>query len=357
MSTEPQTQLDQAKLGALAGKVLGDTAGALGVLLSYIGDQIGVYRALEEAGPCTAGQLADKCGLNERYLLEWLSATTSLGYVTYEPEGESFSLSPEQAAVFAREGDPTCMQGGFQSVVGEFAQYEKAVDVFRSGEGRPWGDHHSCLFCGTDRFFKPGYNANLLEQWIPALEGVDAKLQAGGKVADVGCGYGSSTILMAKHYPNSVIHGFDFHELSIVAARESAEKEGVSNVEFFVSDAASMPDDGYDLACIFDALHDMGDPVGAASSICRAIKPDGTFMVVEPMAGDSLKENQHVLASLFYGFSTLVCVPTSKSQNVGLALGAQAGQKRLTEVLNQAGFNDVRRATETPTNMVLEARI
>ncbi len=357
MSTEPQTQLDQAKLEALAGKVLGDTAGALGVLLSYIGDQTGVYRALEEAGPCTAGQLADKCGLNERYLLEWLSATTSLGYVTYEPEGESFSLSPEQAAVFAREGDPTCMQGGFQSVVGEFAQYEKAVDVFRSGEGWPWGDHHSCLFCGTDRFFKPGYNANLLEQWIPALEGVDAKLQAGGKVADVGCGYGSSTILMAKHYPNSVIHGFDFHEPSIVAARESAEKEGVSNVEFFVSDAASMPDDGYDLACIFDALHDMGDPVGAASSICRAIKTDGTFMVVEPMAGDSLKENQHVLASLFYGFSTLVCVPTSKSQNVGLALGAQAGQKRLTEVLNQAGFNDVRRATETPTNMVLEARI
>jgi hypothetical protein len=223
---------------------------------------------LEEAGQCTAGQLADKCGLNERYLLEWLSATTSLGYVTYEPEGELFSLSPEQAAVFAREGDPTCMHGGFQCIIGEFAQYERAVDVFRSGQGRPWGDHHSCLFCGTDRFFKPGYNANLLEQRIPALEGVDAKLQAGGKVADVGCGYGSSTILMAKHYPHSMIHGFDFHEPSIVAAREYAEKESVSNVEFFVSDAASMPDDGYDLACIFDALHDMGDPVGATSSIC-----------------------------------------------------------------------------------------
>ena len=357
MSTEPQTQLDPAKLEALAGKVLGDTAGALGVLLSYIGDQTGVYRALEEAGPCTADQLADKCGLSKRYLLEWLSANTSLGYVTYEPEGELFSLSLEQAAVFAREGDPTCMQGGFQCIVGEYAQYEKAVDIFRSGEGRPWGDHHSCLFCGTDRFFKPGYNANLLEQWIPALEGVDAKLQVGGKVADVGCGYGSSTILMAQHYPNSVIHGFDFHEPSIVAAREYAEKESVSNVEFFVSDAASLPNNGYELACIFDALHDMGDPVGVASSIRQVLNPDGTFMVVEPMAEDALKNNQNVLAGLFYGFSTLVCVPTSKSQNVGLALGAQAGQKRLTEVLNQAGFSNVRRVTETPTNMVLEARI
>jgi SAM-dependent methyltransferase len=213
------------------------------------------------------------------------------------------------------------------------------------------------LFCGTDRFFKPGYNANLLEQWIPALEGVDAKLQVGGKVADVGCGYGSSTILMAKHYPNSVIHGFDFHEPSIVAARESAEKEGVSNVEFFVSDAASMPDDGYDLACIFDALHDMGDPVGATSSIC------GRSNRTEPSWWSSLWLGT---ASRTIGTCWPVCFtasqpwcmfPPSKSKNVGLALGAQAGQKRLTEVLNQAGFSNVRRATETPTNMVLKARL
>ena len=357
MNSEPQTQLDQAKLEALGGKVLGDTAGALGLLLAYIGDQTGVYRTLEEAGSCTVEQLAQKCSMNERYLLEWLSANTSLGYVTYEPEGELFSLSPEQAAVFSHDGDPTCMQGGFQAIVGEYAQYEKALDVFRSGEGRPWGDHHSCLFCGTDRFFKPGYNANLLEHWIPALEGVDAKLQAGGKVADVGCGFGTSTVLLSQHYPNSVIHGYDIHEPSIVEARERAEKQGVSNVEFHVRDADSIPNNGYDLACIFDALHDMGDPVGVATSIRRALNPDGTFMVVEPMAADDLKDNQNVLASVFYGFSTLICVPTSKSQKIGLALGAQAGQKRLTDVLNQAGFSNVQRATETTTNMVLEARI
>ena len=351
-----QIQINQTKLEELSGKVLADTAGALGVLLAYIGDQTGVYRSLEKHGPSTARELAEISGLNERYLLEWLSANTSLGYVSYDPDEEQFSLSPEQAAIFAHEGEPTCMQGGFQGIVGEYAQYEKAVDVFRTGKGRPWGDHHSCLFCGTDRFFKPGYNANLIENWIPSLEGVDGKLKKGGKAADIGCGFGSSTILMAKHYPNSVIHGFDFHEPSIIEARTRAEKDGISNIEFHVSDASAIPNNGYDLACIFDALHDMGDPVGAAASIRNALNEDGTFMVVEPLAEDDLKDNQNILASVFYGFSTLICVPTSKSQNIGLGLGAQAGQKRLTEVLNEAGFSQVRRATETPANMVLEAR-
>ena len=348
-------QFNQAKFDELFGKVLGDVGGAVGLLMAYIGDQAGVYESLESRGPSTADELATETGLNPRYLLEWLSSNAALGYISYDPAESTFSLSPEQAAIFSHEGEPTCMQGFFQAVVAQYETHEIATEVFQSGRGRPWSEQSSCCFCGTDRFFRSGYAANLVENWIPSLEGVEAKLQSGAIVADIGCGYGSSTILMAQSYPNSKIYGFDFHEPSIEVARKKAAEAGVTNVEFQVCPAKEVPANEYDLACIFDALHDMGDPVGAAAHIKSVLKADGTFMVVEPMAADRLGDNLNVLAGIFYGFSTLVCVPTSKSQEVGLGLGAQAGEARLTSVLNEAGFSNVSRATETPTNMVLEA--
>ncbi|VAW08187.1 hypothetical protein MNBD_ALPHA05-1855 [hydrothermal vent metagenome] len=348
--------MNEDKFNELLGKVLGDVSGAIGLLMSYIGDQAGVYKILEEAGPCTHEELAKKSGIDARYLREWLSSNAALGYVDYNPDKDTFSLSPEQAAIFAHEGEPTCMQGFFQAVVSQYEAHETAVDVFKTGRGRAWSEHSQCCFCGTDRFFRPGYAANLVQSWIPALDGVDAKLKAGGKIADIGCGHGSSTVLLAQSYPKATVHGFDFHAPSIEEAKAKAKAAGVTNIEFHTVAAKDFPGGDFDLACIFDALHDMGDPVGAASHIKQSLKPDGTFMVVEPLAGDSLGENLNVLAAIFYGFSTTICVPTSKSQEVGLALGAQAGEKRLTQVLNEAGFGQVRRATETPTNMVLEAR-
>ena len=350
-----QQQFDMQRFEALQGKVMGDVGGAMGLFMAYIGDQTGVYRALEEAGSCSDEELAQRTGLSQRYLREWLSANAAFGYVDYDGEADHFSLNPEQAALFAHEGDPTCMQGFFQAIVAQYATHETAVDVFRTGRGRPWGEHHQCCFCGTDRFFRPGYAMNLVSSWIPALDGVEARLREGAKVADVGCGLGSSTLLMAQSYPNSIIHGYDFHPPSIDEAHHKAAAAGVSNVDFQVSTAKTFPGQGYDLVCIFDALHDMGDPVGAARHIRESLKPGGVFMLVEPMAGDSLAENLNVLSGIFYGFSTTVCVPTSKSQEVGLGLGAQAGERRLTEVLTDAGFTHVRRATQTPTNLVIEA--
>ena len=278
-----------------------------------------------------------------------------MGYITYHEDSDQFSLTPEQAAIFAHEGEPTCMQGLFQGIVAQYATHDVALDVFKTGRGRPWEEHHECCFCGTDRFFRPIYVTNLLENWIPSLDGIQAKLENGCKVADVACGHGSSTILMAENFPNSTIHGFDSHEPSIEVAREKAKEAELSNIEFFTSTAKEIPNNGYNFACIFDALHDMGDPVGAAEHINDILVEDGTLMLVEPMAADTLEENlDNPLSALFYGFSTLVCIPCSKAQEVGLGLGAQAGQARLTKVLNQAGFTQVRRTAETHTNMILE---
>lgn len=346
--------VDMQKLEALAGKVVGDVAAALSLYMAYIGDQAGVYAAMDEAGPQTVEQLAERTGLNPKYLHEWLGSNAAAGYVTYDAANETFSLSPEQALVFTREGQPACMQGFVQAVVSQYESHEKAVATFKSGEGRPWSDQSQCCFCGTDRFFRPGYAANLVGEWIPSLDGVADKLKAGAKIADIGCGHGSSTVLMAEAYPNSTVIGFDFHEPSIEKAKAKAKEAGVTNVEFHVATAQDFPGEDYDFACIFDALHDMGDPVGAARHIREALKPDGAFMLVEPMAGDSMTENMHPLGQIYYAFSTTVCTPASLSQDVGMGLGAQAGQKRLTEVLTEAGFANVRRAAETPTNMVLE---
>ena len=348
---------DQAQFEALQGRVMGNVGGAVGLLLAYMGDQVGLYKALEESEGTTSEKLARQTGLDERYLREWLSANAALGYVDYSDQSNEFTLSPEQAALFSHESEPTCMQGFFQAVVGQFATHDKVVDTFKSGEGRPWGDHHPCCFCGTDRFFRTAYDSNLVGNWIPALNGIEEKLKSGGRVADVGCGHGSSSLLMAKAFPNSTVVGFDFHGPSIDAARKKAGEEKLNNVEFEVSAAKEIEAGNFDLVCIFDALHDMGDPVGAAQQVAKMLNPEGTFMVVEPMAADSLGENLNLLSGIFYGFSTTVCLPTSRAQEVGLCLGAQAGEKRLTEVLKEAGFKNIRRATETPTNMILEARL
>ncbi|EDL48846.1 class I SAM-dependent methyltransferase [Erythrobacter sp. SD-21] len=347
-------QIDTRKVEELAGKVIGDVAGALSLFMAYIGDQAGLFDALDGEGRLSVAQLAQKTGLNEKYLHEWLGSVSAAGYLNFHPEDETFSISPEQALVFAREGQPACMQGFIQAVVSQYESHEKSVETFRSGKGRPWSDQSECCFCGTDRFFRPGYAANLTSDWIPSLGGVEEKLKAGAKIADIGCGHGSSSILMAQAYPNSEVIGFDFHEPSIEEARRKAKAAGVGNVHFEVASAQDYPGKAYDFACIFDALHDMGDPVGAARHIRETLKEDGTFMLVEPMAGDSMADNMHPLGQIFYAFSTTVCTPASLAQDVGLGIGAQAGQKRLTEVLEEAGFGSVRRASETPTNMVLE---
>jgi 2-polyprenyl-3-methyl-5-hydroxy-6-metoxy-1,4-benzoquinol methylase len=345
---------NEVALNDLVGKVIGDVAGAMSLFMAYLGDQTGVFSALDGAGRLTVDQLAAKIGLNPKYLHEWLGSVCAAGYVQHHAEDGTFSITSEQALVFTREGQPACMQGFVQMIVSQFATYEKATETFKTGNGRPWGDQPQCLFCGTDRFFRPGYQANLVDNWIPALAGVEAKLKAGGKVVDIGCGHGSSTVLMAQAYPNSTIHGIDRHAPSIEEAKMKAAAAGVTNVEFQVAKAQDFAGEGYDFACIFDALHDMGDPVGAARHIRETLAPGGTFMLVEPMAGDTMADNMNPLGQIFYAASCTICTPNSLSQEVGLGLGAQAGEKRLAEVCREAGFTNIRRAAETPTNMVLE---
>ncbi len=358
MTESVAVQPDMERLQTFVGKVMGDIGGALALLLSYIGDQSGVFRALRDHGPCSSAQLAQAAGVDERYLREWLSAMAAGGYVVYQPADDSFALTPEQAIVLAAEGHPACMQGFFQAVVSQFATHEQALDVFRSGAGRPWSSHHGCFFCGTDRFFRAGYAANLVDAWLPALDGVVERLHRGARVADVGCGYGSSAVLMAQAFPASTIVGFDFHAPSIEAARAKAAAAGVgANTEFVVASAKQIGPEGFDLVCMFDALHDMGDPVGVARRVRECLAPGGTFMLVEPLAGDRLQDNLHLPGQLFYSMSTLVCTPTSRAQEVGLALGAQAGEQRLAAVLREAGFSRIRRVAETATNMVLEVRV
>jgi len=351
------TQVNEEQLNAFAGKVLGDIGGSFAVLLSYMGDQTGVYRTLRDIGPCSTTELARLSKVDERYLREWLSAQAAAGYVVFREEDDTFSLTPEQAVVLAQEGHPACMQGFFQLLVSQFTTHDKAVDVFRTGAGRPWGEHDGCCFCGTDRFFRPGYAANLVGSWLPSLEGITQKLSAGAKVADVGCGHGSSTILMAQAYPSSRFYGYDFHAPSINTATDKAAAAGVAeNAHFVTSSAKEITEKDFDLICMFDALHDMGDPIGAARHLRECLRPEGTLMLVEPLAEDDLVRNLHLLGQVFYSASTLICTPASRAQEVGLALGAQAGEQRLKAVLNQAGFQHVRRATQTDTNMVLEAR-
>ena len=318
-----------------------------------IGDKLGLYRAMAGAGPLTAAELGRRTGLRERYVREWLSAQAAGGYVTYDPATGAFTLPPEQAFLLLDADLP----GAFQLSVGSVRDEPKITEAFRSGAGVGWHEHDSGVYEGCERFFRPGYAMNLVSQWIPALNGVKARLDVGGRVADVGCGHGASTIIMAQAFPRATITGFDYHPASIEAARGAADKAGVGGrVSFEVAAAKAYPGTGYDLVTFFDCLHDMGDPVGAARHVRRSLAPGGVWMLVEPFANDRLEDNLNPVGRLYYAASTLLCTPASLSQEVGLALGAQAGEKRLREVLTEAGFSRVRRVAQTPANMILEVR-
>ena len=348
---------DPDKLGAFMGKMAGDMGAAMSASLVVLGDRLGLYKALADAGPSTSAALAAKAGLNERNVREWLSAQAASGYVDYDAVTSRFSLNDEQAMVFADEDSPAFMAGGFDLISAMFQDEAKVAEAFKTGRGMGWHEHCPCLFRGTERFFRPGYNANLVSAWIPALDGVEAKLTAGITVADVGCGHGASTVVMAKAFPKSRFVGFDYHAPSIERARAAAAAEGLGDrVSFETASAKDFTGDGYGLVTIFDALHDMGDPVGAARHIKSRLAPDGTFMLVEPNACDNLKDNLNPVGRMFYSASAMICTPASMSQDGAAALGAQAGEARLTQVAHEAGFTRVRRATETPFNMVLELR-
>jgi ubiquinone/menaquinone biosynthesis C-methylase UbiE len=345
--------LDMQKLEPLLGKMVNELGAAANAALVVTGDKLGLYKALA-AGEMTSAQLATKTGTHERYVREWLASQAASGFISYDAARGTFTLSPEQAAVLADQDSIVCMTGGFYSLAAVYHDEPKLTAAFKSGKGLGWGEHCNCLFCGVERFFRPGYKANLIAAWLPALDGVVEKLERGAKVADVGCGHGASTFIMAEAFPNSEFIGIDFHDASIAHARTHAN--GRSNVRFEVGRAQDFAGKDFDLVTMFDAFHDMGDPAGAATHARKSLKPDGTLMLVEPMAGDSLADNLNPVGRVFYAFSASVCVPSSMNQEVAAALGAQAGEKQLTEVIRKGGFSKVRRAAETPFNMVLEAR-
>jgi 2-polyprenyl-3-methyl-5-hydroxy-6-metoxy-1,4-benzoquinol methylase len=347
--------IDQQKLDAFLGRVVGDAGAAMASALVVLGDRLGLYKALAEA-PRTAGELAKSTGTAERYVQEWLDAQASGGYVQYDPGTERYALPAEQAVALADESSPAFVPGLFQVTAAVFAAVDRMADRFRTGEGLSWGEHHHCLFEGTERFFRAGYNGNLISAWLPALDGVTARLSRGAKVADVGCGIGASTILMAKAFPRARLYGYDTHAASIALARERAAEAGVADrVTFEVANAVDFPGRDYDLVANFDCLHDMEDPSGAARRVREALAEDGTWMIVEPFAADLREDNHNPVGRVFYSASTMICVPHSLSRR-GPALGAQAGEARLRKLVTAAGFTRFRRATETPFNLVLEAR-
>jgi len=349
--------IDMEKLHAFMGRAVGDMGAGLHAVLILLGDKLGLYKAMADSQPVTSAELAQRTGTNERYVREWLNANAASGYVTYDPATKSFTLPPEQALALAIDNSPAFLPGAFQIISACFHDAGKIEEAFRTGKGVGWHEHHHDLFHGTERFFRPGYIANLTSSWIPALEGVTAKLQSGAKVADIGCGLGASTILMAKEYPQSEFFGFDYHAGSIDLAKAAAAREGVGDrVTFEIASAKSYPGKDYDFVAFFDCLHDMGDPRGAAAYVHSTMKPDGTWMIVEPYAEDATEANLNPVGRVFYSASTMLCVPASMSQEVGAALGAQAGEARIRDVVTSGGFERFRRATQTPFNLVFEAR-
>jgi len=349
--------LDQDKLNSFVGKMLGDLGAAMGAPLVIIGDKLGLYKTMAASGPLSAADLAAKSGCAERYIREWLGAQAAAGYVDYDIAADRYALSPEQAMVFADEASPVFFAGAFDIIAAAFQAEPRMAENFRTGKGMGWHEQHQCLFRGTERFFRTTYNHALVPSWLPALDGVVPKLERGGTVADVGCGHGASTILMAKAFPKSDFVGFDYHVPSIETARAKAVEAGMADrVRFETASSKAYPGSDYDLVTFFDCLHDMGDPAGAARHVRSTLAPDGTWMVVEPFAHDCAHQNFNPVGRVYYSASTLICTPASLSQEVGTALGAQAGEARLREVIMSGGFSSLRRATETPFNMVLEAR-
>jgi SAM-dependent methyltransferase len=357
MATTETPQLDQDRLDAFVGRFLGDLGTAMHMPTVLVGDRLGLYRAMSDGNPVTAAELAERTGTEVRYVTEWLAAQAAAAYVDYDPATSSFRLPPEHAALLIDEGAPVFIPGAFQLAASNVKDEPLITEAFRTGEGVPWHEHHPDLFVGCERFFRPGYAAHLVGEWLPALDGMDDRLRAGATVADVGCGHGASTLIMADAYPESTFVGFDYHDASIEAARRSADEAGVGDrVRFEVASAQDFPGTGYDLVAFFDCLHDMGDPVGAARHVLSSLAPDGTAMIVEPYANDRLEDNLNAVGKIYYGASTLICTPASRAQEVGLALGAQAGEARMRDVATEAGFTRFRRAAETPVNIVYEAR-
>jgi 2-polyprenyl-3-methyl-5-hydroxy-6-metoxy-1,4-benzoquinol methylase len=343
-------------LMAFVGRVVGELGALTNAPMVVVGDELGLYRAMADGDPVTASSLAMKTGTNERYIREWLASQAAGEFVTYEGDG-LFSLPAEQAVALTDETSPACVLGGYQAFCAATRITPRLIEAFRSGEGIGWGEHDAGLFSGTARFFRPGYAAHLTTQWLPALQDASATLAQGGRIADVGCGFGHSTALMGHAFPQATVIGFDAHQPSIDAARKQVADAGIAErVDFEVATAHDFPGQDYDLITYFDCLHDMGDPVGALKHARQALTKDGTVMLVEPFAGDALEDNLNPLGRLFYSASTLICTPASRSEDVGTALGAQAGEARLREVAEEAGFTRFRRATETPFNLVLEAR-
>ena len=342
------------KLNQFLGRALDDMGAAISATLIQIGDELGLYKALAKR-PMTSAELAQATGTHERYVREWLGNQAAGGYVEYDPGADRYFLSEEQALCLADPNGPVDVPGAYSVIEAVFHAKERTLQNFRSGAGMEWGEHHPCLFHGTERFFRAGYNAHLLGEWLPALEGGVARLEAGGRVADVGCGHGASTLLMAKAFPKSTFFGYDYHAPSIEVARRKAAEAGAGNARFEVTDANGYRERDFDLIAFFDCLHDMADPLGAARHARAAMKDDGACMLVEPFAGDDVNSNLNPVGQMYYGASAQICVPVSLARH-GPALGAQAGQARLAAILHEAGFSRVRRATETPFNLILEAR-
>lgn len=350
--------IDETRLNTFIGQILGDLGGAQSVSMVLLGDRLGLYRYLSDDGPATPQELAERTGCATRYLEEWLAHQAASNYLIYDPASGRFALPPEQAMVFAEEDSPVYMMGGFELVANTIGNVPAVADCFRTGGGIPWSALTDCTVCAVAKFFRPGYAHNLVQNWLPALDGVVEKLQRGARVADIGCGHGHSTMIMAEAFPRSTFIGFDFHADSIDAACAHRDENGldVGRVRFEQATAKDFNGGGYDLVTCFDALHDMGDPAGASTHVRTQLKEDGTWMLVEPMAADTLEDNMNPVSRLYYAGSTMFCVPTALAQEEGMALGAQAGYKRLAEVLRRGGFGSVRQAAETPFNIVLEAR-
>jgi 2-polyprenyl-3-methyl-5-hydroxy-6-metoxy-1,4-benzoquinol methylase len=352
-----QLNVNPQKLQDFLGKALNDMGAAFQTALILIGDKLGLYKAMAGAGPLTPAQLAAKTSTSERYVREWLSAQAASGYVQYDAASQKFTLPDEQALLLTVEDGPAFLPAAYQVIASTVKDEPKVRDSFQTGAGLGWHEHCCCLFEGTERFFRPSYATHLVSSWIPALKGVEAKLKNGAKVADVGCGHGASTIVMARAYPRSTFIGYDYHEQSIERARATAAAAGLSErVKFEVAASKKYPGKNFDLVTFFDCLHDMGDPAGAAAHVLKTLKPDGTWMIVEPFANDRLEENLNPVGRVFYAASTMICTPASKAQEVGLALGAQAGEMKLRDVVTKGGFKRFRRAAETPFNLILEAQ-
>ena len=348
--------IDESKLNEFMGKFVHDLGAVMHAATVVVGDKLGLYKTLAEK-PASAEDLARRTETDPRYLREWLSCQAASGYVQYDPKSDTFSLSEEQAFALAVEGSPAFIPGAFQIAMAQFKAIPKMTQAFRTGLGLGWHEHDVSLFHGTERFLRPGYAANLVAGWIPALDGIEARLKAGAKVADVGCGHGASTIIMAQAYPASEFIGFDYHEPSIAHARETAKKADLGErVRFEVASAKTYPGKDYDLVTVFDCLHDMGDPVGASAHVKQSLRKDGSWMIVEPFANDRLEDNLNPVGRIFHAASTFICTPASRSQEVGACLGAQAGEERLRGVVSEGGFSKFRRAAQTPFNLIFEAR-